>query len=54
MRRTVYVAFMGLKRDAYRVLEMEPVGSKQFERHRHGWEGNIKMEYEGMGWEVLD
>jgi len=54
MRLTVHVAFVGLKRDAYTVLIMEPDGSKQFERQRHGWEDNIKMEYQEMGWEVLD
>jgi len=44
----------GVKRDAYRVLMMEPDESKQFERQRHRWEDNIVMEYQEMGWEDLD
>jgi hypothetical protein len=45
---------MGLKRNAYRVLMMKPDGSKQFERQGHGWEDNIKMDIQEMGWEVLN
>ena len=54
MRRTVRLAFTGLKRNAYRVLMMKPDGSKQSERQRHRWENNIKMDIQETGWEVLD
>jgi len=50
----VHVAFMGLKRNAYKILMMKLDGSKQFERQRHGWENNIKMDIQEMGWEVLN
>ena len=48
------MAFMGLKRNTCRVLMRKPDGSKRFERQRHGWENDIKMYIEEMGWEVLN
>jgi hypothetical protein len=54
MRRTVHVAFMGLKRNAYKILMVKPDGSKQFERQRHGWENNNKMDIQEMGGAFLN
>jgi hypothetical protein len=35
---------MGERRNVYRVLERKPVGNRSLERHRRGWEDNIKMD----------
>jgi hypothetical protein len=42
------------KRDAYRLLVGEPQGTRPPERHRHGWENNIKMDLREIGWGGTD
>jgi hypothetical protein len=32
----------------------KPEGKKTFGRHRHRWEGYIKMNFNGIGWEGVD
>ena len=41
-------------RDAYRVLTGKPEGSRPFERPRHRWKDNIKMEFQVVGWRGMD
>jgi hypothetical protein len=36
---------MGERRGAYRVLVEQPEGRRPLGRPRHGWEGNIKMDF---------
>jgi hypothetical protein len=45
-----HVAHMGEKRGVYRVLEGKPEGKRQLGRPRRGWEDNIKMNRQGVGW----
>jgi hypothetical protein len=33
---------------------MKPDGSKQFEKQGYGWEDNLKMDIQEMGWEAHD
>jgi hypothetical protein len=42
------------RRGAYWVLVGKPEGRRPFGRHRHRWEGNIKMDIQEMGWGVGD
>jgi len=54
MRWAVHVAYMGERRGVYRVFvgkheERRPVG-----RHRHRWEGNIKIDVQEVRWEDMD
>jgi hypothetical protein len=44
-----YVAFMGERRDVYRVLVGKPVGQRLLGRPRRSWEGNIKMDLQKVG-----
>ena len=41
-----YVAGMGDRRGAYRVLVGRPKGRRPLVRPRHRWEGNIKMAFQ--------
>jgi hypothetical protein len=49
MRLIGYVARMGKKRSAYRILVGKPDGRRPLGRHRLRWESNIKMDG-GMDW----
>jgi hypothetical protein len=50
MRWAGYVARMGEKRDAYRILVGIPEGRRPFGRSRRRWEDNIKMDLKEVGW----
>ena len=41
---------MGEKRGIYRVLDGKPGRKRQLGRPGHGWEDNIKMNNQGVGW----
>ena len=46
----LYVARMGERRGAYRVLVGKPEGWNPLGRSRSGWEDNIKMDHREVGW----
>ena len=46
------MARMGEGRVMYRVLVGKPEGKRSLGRHRHRWEGNIKMDLQEVGWGV--
>ena len=48
------MACMGESRIAYRVLVGKPEGKRPFERPRHRWENNIKMDLQEVGCECMD
>jgi hypothetical protein len=50
MRWAGYVAFLGKRKNAYRVLGEKPDGKTPIERPRHRWEENIKMDVNEVGW----
>jgi len=52
MRWVGHVARMGEGRVMYRVLVGKPEGKRSLGRHRHRWEGNIKMDLQEVGWGV--
>jgi hypothetical protein len=54
MRWAGYVARMGAKRNAYRILVGKPEGKSPLERLRRRWVDNIKMDLREMGWYELD
>jgi hypothetical protein len=41
---------MGKSRGVYRVLVGRPAGKKPLGRPRHGWENNMKMDLQEVGW----
>jgi len=41
---------MGERRGAYRVLVGKPEGRRPLGRSRRGWEDNIKMDLQEVGW----
>jgi hypothetical protein len=41
---------MGVKRNAYRILEGKPVGNRPVGRPRRRWEDNIKTDRREIGW----
>jgi len=49
-----HVACMGERRVANRVLVGKPEGKSQFERLRHRWEDNIKMDLQKVGCGGMD
>jgi len=49
MKWVGHVAYMGVRRGAYRVLVGKPEGKKPLERTRHTWEDNIKMDFQEVG-----
>jgi hypothetical protein len=55
MRWAGYVARMGEKRNAYRILVETPEGKKPLGRPRRRWEDNIRMDirYDGVVWTGL-
>jgi hypothetical protein len=54
MRWAEYVAPLGKKRNAYRILVGEPEGKRQLERPRRRWVKNIKMYLREIGWRGVD
>jgi len=50
MRWTGYVARMGERRDAYRILVGNPEEKRPLGRPGHRWEENIKMGLQKVGW----
>jgi hypothetical protein len=49
LRWAGHVARMGERRGAYRALVGKPEGRRPFERPRHTWEDNIKMDLREVG-----
>jgi hypothetical protein len=47
-----YVARMGEKRGAYRILVGRPEGRRPLGRPRRRWEDNIKMDLQEVGWGI--
>jgi len=54
MRLAGHVAFMGEKTGVYRVLVGKTEGKRPLGRPRRRWEGNIKMDLQEVGCEVVD
>jgi len=54
MRWAGYVARMGERRGAYRVLVGKPEGKRPLGRPKHRWEDNIKMGLPRVGSEGMD
>jgi GH43 family beta-xylosidase len=50
MRWVGHVARVEEKRGAYRILVERREGRQPLGRPRHRWEGNIKMDVQGVGW----
>jgi hypothetical protein len=50
MRWAGHVARLGERRDAYRVLVGKLEGKRPLGRPRRGWEDNIKIRIQKMGW----
>jgi hypothetical protein len=44
----------GEGRGEYRVLVGKPEGKRPLWRPRHKWEGNIKMDFQEVGWGSVD
>jgi hypothetical protein len=49
-----YVARMGEKRNAYRILVGKPEGKKPLGIPRRRWEDNIRMDLREIGWGGMD
>jgi hypothetical protein len=45
---------MGKRRGVYRVLVGRPDGQRQHGKPRRRGEGNIKIDFQEVGWECLD
>jgi hypothetical protein len=54
MRWAEYVALMGEKRNAYRLLVGRPEGNRPLGRPRCRWKNNIKMDLTGIEWGGMD
>jgi hypothetical protein len=54
MRWAGYVAHMGGKRNAYRLLVGKPEGKKPLGRPRRRWEDNIRMDLGEVRWDDVD
>jgi len=54
MRWARYVARMGDRTGANRVLVGRPGGKRSFGRPSHRWEGNIKVDLQDVGWGGMD
>jgi hypothetical protein len=50
----VYVARMGEKMNAYRIMVGNPEGKRPLGRKRRRWVDNIKMELREIGWDGMD
>jgi hypothetical protein len=44
----------GERRVAYKVLTGKPEGKRPLGRRRRRWEGNIKMDFQEVGWAGMD
>jgi hypothetical protein len=54
MRLTGYVARMGEKRNAYRILVGKPEGKRQLRRQSRRWMNKIKMDLRDIGLDGMD
>jgi hypothetical protein len=54
VRWTGHVARMGVMRNAYNILAEKSDGKRPLRRHRHRWEGNIRMDLTEIQWEGVD
>jgi len=54
MRQAGYVARMGEKGGAYRVLVGKPEGNRSLGRPRRGWDDNIKIDLQEVGCGGMD
>jgi hypothetical protein len=54
MRWAVYVARVGEKRNAYRLLKGKPEGKRPLGRPRWRWVDNIKIDVGERGWGGVD
>jgi hypothetical protein len=54
MRWAGYVAQMGVKRNAYRILVGKPEGKRPLGRRRCKWVDDIKMDLRETGWDSMD
>jgi hypothetical protein len=54
MRWAGYVARMGAKRNAYRLLLGKPEGKRPLGSPRHRWVGNIRIDLGEVGWSNVD
>jgi hypothetical protein len=54
MRWVRYIARMGVKRDAYRLLMEKPGRKRQLGRPRQRWMDNIKIDLGKIGWGGVD
>jgi len=54
MRWVGYVARMGDRRGAYRVLVVRPEGKRSLGRHKRRWENYIKMDIQKVRWARMD
>jgi hypothetical protein len=54
MRWAGFVACVGDRRGAYRVLVVRPDGKRPLGRPRLRWEDNIKIYLQEVGWEGVD
>jgi hypothetical protein len=50
MKWAEHVARIGDRRGAFISLVEKPERKRPLERHRRGWEGNIKMDLEEIRW----
>ena len=48
----MYVAHMGDRRGVYRVLDGKLDGKRPLGRPRHRWEDNIKIDLQGVEWDM--
>jgi hypothetical protein len=49
-----HVALMGEERKLYKGWVGRPKGKRPLRRQRHRWEGEIKMDLRGIGWEGVE
>jgi hypothetical protein len=54
IRWSRHVAYMGAKRNGYRVLVVKPEGKRPPRRARRRWENNIEMYFRETGWGIMD
>jgi hypothetical protein len=54
MRWAGHVACVGERRGVYRVLVGKSLGKRPLERPRCRWEGNNKMDLQGVDWGGMD
>jgi hypothetical protein len=54
MRWASHVAYMGEKKNAYRLLVGKPEGKRTLGRPRHRWVDNIRMDLGEVGWDDVD